>query len=62
MGENQAGCGTVASQHRRTVTRLFPTILIALSVVAAAVYLHDGDYRRAIYWTAAAVLQSAVTY
>ena len=42
--------------------KLFPTILIALDVYASLVYLSEGDLRRFIYWTAAAVLTATVTY
>ena len=42
--------------------KLFPTILIALDVCASLVYLSEGDLRRFIYWTAAAVLTATVTY
>jgi hypothetical protein len=42
--------------------RLFPTILIVLDVCAAAVYLPSGDWRKVIYWLAAAVLTAMVTW
>jgi len=41
---------------------IFPTILIVLDVGAALVYALDMDWRRAIYWLAAAVLTTCVTY
>lgn len=44
------------------MTRVFPTIMIALSIGAAVVYAWAGDVRRAIYWTAAAVLTASVTF
>lgn len=40
----------------------FPTILILMSIGAAVVYAFDGDTRRAIYWSAAAVLTASVTF
>ena len=43
-------------------TRAFPTALIILDVLASLVYLYFGDYRRAIYWFAAAVLTASVTF
>ena len=43
-------------------TKLFPTILIALDVCAALVYLAHKDYRHTIYWIAAATLTACVTY
>lgn len=42
--------------------KLFPTLLIVLDVFAAAGYVSAGDWRKVIYWLAAAVLTSAVTY
>ena len=41
---------------------IFPTVLIALDVAASAVYAAHGDWRRLIYWIAAAVLTATVTY
>lgn len=43
-------------------TVIFPTILITLDLFAAIFYFHAGDYRRAIYWTAAATLTATVTF
>jgi len=42
--------------------KVFPTVLIALDVCAAMVYLAVGDVRRMIYWLAAGVLTATVTY
>ncbi len=42
--------------------KLFPTILIVLNVCAAVGYLPVGDWRRAIYWLAAAVITAVVTW
>ncbi|MFB3894530.1 MAG: hypothetical protein ACE15C_21215 [Phycisphaerae bacterium] len=42
--------------------RLFPTLLILLSVCAAIGYVPTGDWRRVIYWLAAAVLTAVVTW
>lgn len=44
------------------MVRAFPTVMMALSIAAAAAYGSAGDVRRAIYWTAAAVLTAAVTF
>lgn len=41
---------------------IFPTILIALNVCASIVYAFDGDWRKAIFWSAAGVLNFVVTY
>ncbi len=42
--------------------RPFPTLLILLSVCAAVGYIPAGDWRRVIYWLAAAVLTAVVTW
>lgn len=43
-------------------SKLLPTILIIIDILAAIVYGIDGDYRRVIYWVAAAILTATVTY
>lgn len=43
-------------------TKIFPLILIVLDVAAAAVYAWDGDWKRTIYWIAAATLTATVTF
>ncbi len=40
---------------------LFPIAIILLNLGAAVVYGLAGDWRRAVYWAAAAVLTTAVT-
>lgn len=42
--------------------KVFPTVLIVLDLAAAVAYAFAGDYRRTVYWTAAAVLTASVTY
>jgi hypothetical protein len=42
--------------------RIFPTIMIILSIGAAVVYAGLGDVRRTLYWAAAAALNAAVTF
>jgi hypothetical protein len=44
------------------VTKIFPVSLIVLDICAAIVYLYFRDYRRCIYWMAAAVLTVTVTF
>ncbi len=44
------------------MTKVFPSILIALDVCAAGVYAAHGDWRRFIYWMAAATLTATVTF
>jgi hypothetical protein len=43
-------------------TALFPAILIILDLAAAIVWGIDGDWRKAVYWIAAAVLTYVVTF
>ena len=45
-------------------TKFFPTILIALDVLAAVAYATNGtgEWRKVIYWLAAAVLTTVVTW
>ena len=45
-----------------TANRLFPIALIVLDVGAAIVYAETLDWRRSIYWLAAAVLTACVTF
>jgi hypothetical protein len=42
--------------------QIFPTVLICLNLLAAMMALFEHDYRRAIYWFAAAVLNATVTF
>lgn len=42
--------------------KLFPTLLIILDICAAVGYIPVGDWRKIIYWLAAAVLTFTVTY
>ena len=41
---------------------IFPIILICLDVCAALMSVPVGDWRKVIYWFAAAVLNAAVTF
>jgi hypothetical protein len=41
--------------------RVFPCILMALNVAASVSYGCSGDWKRAVYWIAAAVLTAMVT-
>lgn len=42
--------------------QVFPLILIVLDLAAGVVCLIHRDYRKAVYWGAAAVLNAAVTF
>ncbi len=41
---------------------IFPVILIAQDIRAGIVYGAAGDYKKLVYWIAAAVLNIAVTF
>jgi hypothetical protein len=43
-------------------TFAFPCVLIALDISAAAVYFIAGDFKRGVYWVAAAVLTACITF
>lgn len=40
----------------------FPVVLMVIDLCASVAYLFEGDYRRAVYWFAAAVLTGSVTF
>jgi len=42
--------------------RLMPCIMIGCSILAAIAYACAGDWRRTLYWSAAAVLNITVTF
>jgi hypothetical protein len=44
------------------VTKVFPSMLIGLDLLASGVYAFAYDWRRAIYWLAAAILTATVTF
>lgn len=41
---------------------IFPILLMAIDVAAGIVYATGGEYKKTIYWIAAAVLNAAVTF
>lgn len=41
---------------------IFPLLLILLDVGAASIYAVQKDYKKAVYWLAAAVLNITVTF
>ena len=43
-------------------SQILPTLLIVIDVAAGCVYCLDGDYRKFVYWIAAAVLTASVTF
>ena len=44
------------------VEKIFPTTLIVLDIAASVVYWSRDDWRRGVYWIAAAVLTYVITY
>ena len=42
--------------------QILPTVLIVVDIGAACGYIPTGDFRRVIYWVAAAVLTWSVTW
>ena len=42
--------------------KLFPIVIIVLSFLASFVYAWKGDVRQAVYWFAAGVITSSVTF
>jgi hypothetical protein len=42
--------------------KIFPATLIILDTVAAIIYAFSLDWRRSVYWLAAAVLTTCVTF
>ena len=43
-------------------TQILPVAMILLDIGAAAVCLWHKDYRRTVYWIAAAILNASVTF
>ena len=41
---------------------ILPCLLMAIDIGSAIVYLCNGDWKKAIYWVAAAVLSATVTF
>jgi len=44
------------------MTKILPTVLIVIDICASVPYAFAGDWRRTIYWLAAAILTACVTY
>ena len=42
--------------------KVLPTVLIVIDIAASVPYAFAGDWRRFIYWLAAATLTACVTY
>lgn len=44
------------------IQHIFPLMLIVMDLGAAATYVSVGDWRKVVYWIAAAVLNVVVTF
>ncbi len=44
------------------IVYIFPCLMMALDIGAAIVYGINGDFKKVVYWIAAAVLNAAVTF
>lgn len=44
------------------VSLVAPTLSILINLVATIAYLWEGDFRKAIYWFAGAVIIACVTF
>ena len=42
--------------------QILPSVLILINVLAAIGYIPAGEWRRVVYWLAAAVLTATVTF
>jgi hypothetical protein len=42
--------------------KILPTLLIAIDILAGIVYIFHGDWRKVLYWFAAAALTFAITW
>jgi len=42
--------------------KVLPTVLIVIDIAAAAGYIPTGEWRRMVYWLAAATLTFVVTF
>jgi uncharacterized membrane protein len=45
-----------------TKEKILPTVLIVIDIAAAFGYLPSGNWRMVVYWIAAAVLTTVVTW
>ena len=42
--------------------KILPLVLIAIDICAAIGYIPAGDWRKCVYWLAAAILTTSVTF
>ena len=55
-------CSTTNLKDGIMNPKIFPIIMITLQILAAICYAANNDPRRGVYWLAAAVLTTCVTY
>lgn len=48
--------------NKKYLVYIFPPILIVIDVCASIPYFIHGDYKKGIYWIAAAILNICVTF
>ena len=60
--ENKAIISKMKRRKKKMLAYIFPIALIVLDMGAAIMYIIERDYRKAVYWTAAAILNISVTF
>jgi hypothetical protein len=54
--------GIKASERKGRMQYIFPSALIALNIAAGIMCFISKDYKKGVYWLAAAVLNISVTF
>nr|DAT48203.1 MAG TPA: hypothetical protein [Caudoviricetes sp.] len=54
--------GIKTSERKRRMQYIFPSALIALNIAAGIMCFISKDYKKGVYWLAAAVLNISVTF
>lgn len=44
------------------ITKLFPILMICLSICSSLIYLINKDYKHFVYWLAASIMTYVVTF
>ena len=60
--DGDAGKIEIGGKKMNQAKYIFPVTLMVLDVIAAVVYLCNGDVKKCVYWIAAAVLSFTVTF
>lgn len=50
------------SERNKRMQYIFPSVLIALNIAAGIMCFISKDYKKGVYWLAAAVLNISVTF